>query len=286
MAGLEGVLLNQPIALYFRDYAEPIVTPPTVDEEVLLVPGSGAAATASFAGGAVTAIAVDDGGESYLVAPLVQLSGGGGSGAAATASIAGGVVTAVAVDDGGSGYTSEPTVSFVSQEEIWTPIGESPAISELYGTDGVTIRKPNAITKYEGSGELGPVDAYRTGDGLEAECMLYDNRLEMWAFALDLEISEVAAASGTIGTQEMGMSRPKSIKSYHVLARGPSARNENYVGQFFIPSAKVMSSWEPKFTVKDLTGYSIMLESFVDLHQSDAAKRLGSYIQQSADALP
>ena len=286
MAGLEGVLLNQPIALYFRPYAEPIVTPPTVDEDVLIERGSGATATATITSNAVTAVAVDSGGSGFSAIPLVQFSGGGGSGAKATATIASGAVTAITVTDGGSGYTSRPTVSFVSQEEVWTPLGESPAISELYGTDGVTIRKPNAITKFEGSSNLGPVDAYRTGDGLEAQVMLYDNRLEMWAFALDLSITEVAAAAGTIGTQEMGMSRPKSVKSYHVLARGPSARDEDYVGQFFIPIAKVMSSWEPKFTVKDLTGYSIMLESFVDLSQADEAKRLGSYIQQSAAALP
>ena len=285
MAGLEGVLLNQPIALYFRPYGEPIVTPPTVDEEVPIDRGSGATAIPTIGSGAVTAVAVSAGGSGYTAVPLVQFSGGGGSGAAATATIASGEVTAVTVTAGGTGYTSAPTVLIVSQEDAWTPLGESPAISELYGTDGVTIRKPNAITKFEGSSALGPVDAYRTGDGLETEVMLYDNRLEMWAFALDLSIAEVSAASGTIGTQEMGMSRPKSIKSYHVLARGPSARNEDYVGQFFIPIAKVMSSWEPKFTVKDLTGYSIMLEAFVDLNQTDETKRLGSYIQQSADAL-
>ena len=57
-------------------------------------------------------IAVDDGGAGYTSAPAVVITGGGGSGATATATVAGGVVTAVAVTAGGSGYTSVPAITF------------------------------------------------------------------------------------------------------------------------------------------------------------------------------
>lgn len=80
--------------------------------------GSGATATASVAGGAVTGVTVDNtNAQGYLSAfpPIIQFSGGGGSGAAATASISifSGDVE-ITVTNGGSGYTSAPTVEIIS----------------------------------------------------------------------------------------------------------------------------------------------------------------------------
>jgi hypothetical protein len=59
----------------------------------------------------VTSVAVATGGARYLEVPAVTFSGGAGSSAAATATIAGGVVTAVTVTNVGSAYTSAPTVA-------------------------------------------------------------------------------------------------------------------------------------------------------------------------------
>lgn len=67
-------------------------------------------ATASIASGAVSAIAVNDGGAGYTAAPAVYLVGGGGTGATATATLTGGAVSSINVTAGGSGYTSAPTV--------------------------------------------------------------------------------------------------------------------------------------------------------------------------------
>ena len=217
----------------------------------------------------------------------MQFTGGAGSGAAGTAVIsAAGAVTAVTIDDGGSGYTSAPVISFVSQEQVWTPIGESPAIEELYGEDGVTIKKPAGVKTFAGSKRLGPVGAYRTDDQLTIECMLYDNRIEMWAFALDQDVTEVVAASGSIGTKSIGLSRPKSVKRYHLLARGISASNSDYVGQQFVKEVAITSGWEPKMTVRELTGYQIQLTAFADLLETDETKEFGDFIEQSAAALP
>ena len=282
-----GVLLNQPISLYYRAFLSPILTPPTVDESVVLEPGNDAAATVTLSGQTVDTVAVDDGGSGYRVAPLVQFTGGGGSGATATATVnVDGEVTAVAVTDAGTGYTSVPAVAFVAQEQVWTPIGKSPAISELYGEDGVTMKKGPGVKTFKGSNRLGPVGKYRTEDDLTVECMLYDNRPEMWAFATDQAVTEVAAASGTIGTKAIGLSRPKSVKDYHLLARGISAENPEWVGQFFVKQVSVTSGWEPKMTVRDLTGYQIQLTAFADIEETDETRQFGEFIQQSADALP
>jgi len=59
----------------------------------------------------VTSVDVVAGRTRYLEAPAVSFQGGEGSSAAATASIAAGAVTAIAVSNTGSGYTSAPTVT-------------------------------------------------------------------------------------------------------------------------------------------------------------------------------
>ena len=58
----------------------------------------------------VKSIAVTNGGSGYSTAPTVSFVGGGGSGAATTATIAGGAVTGISVTNTGTDYTSEPTI--------------------------------------------------------------------------------------------------------------------------------------------------------------------------------
>jgi formylglycine-generating enzyme required for sulfatase activity len=69
-----------------------------------------ATATAMVGSGAVTNIAVTDGGVGYSQAPVVILAGGGGAGATATALLTGDAVSQINVMAGGSGYTNPPDV--------------------------------------------------------------------------------------------------------------------------------------------------------------------------------
>lgn len=57
-------------------------------------------------------ITVTNGGSSYSSAPTVNFTGGGGTGAAATATVSGNAVTGITITNKGSGYTSAPTISF------------------------------------------------------------------------------------------------------------------------------------------------------------------------------
>jgi len=62
---------------------------------------------------AVAAINVTAGGTGYnTVAPTVTITGGGGTGAAAKAVIAGGAIVAIFVTNPGSGYTTDPAIGF------------------------------------------------------------------------------------------------------------------------------------------------------------------------------
>lgn len=91
----------------------------------------GATATATVAGGMVSAISIVAGGNGYVTAPRVNILGGGGSGAAATATISGGVVTGVTINSSGSGYTNVPIVSIdlpppdISYTTYWSNDGTS-----------------------------------------------------------------------------------------------------------------------------------------------------------------
>ncbi|HKS74945.1 MAG TPA: hypothetical protein VJQ82_17190 [Terriglobales bacterium] len=74
--------------------------------------GSGAlAGSVTVSGGAITAIAVSEGGSGYFDAPTVQILDATGTGAAAHTEIMNGVVTSIVVDAEGSDYTS-PTIVF------------------------------------------------------------------------------------------------------------------------------------------------------------------------------
>jgi hypothetical protein len=60
----------------------------------------------------VLSVAVTNGGTGYTTAPTVSFTGGAGTGATATATVSGGAVTAVTITVAGTGYTSAPTVGF------------------------------------------------------------------------------------------------------------------------------------------------------------------------------
>lgn len=68
--------------------------------------------TESASGGDnVTDVSIIQGGSGYVEAPSVTFSGGGGTGAAATATVAGGVVTQIAISNTGSSYEGTPDVT-------------------------------------------------------------------------------------------------------------------------------------------------------------------------------
>lgn len=97
--------------VYFAGYDTAILTPASLLFGGYTPAASGAAATASVTGGAVSAITLEQGGSGYETAPTVSFSGGGGTGATASATVAGGVVTGITLTDGGTGYTQAPTIT-------------------------------------------------------------------------------------------------------------------------------------------------------------------------------
>ena len=93
----------------------------------------------------VSSCTLNYGGNGYVTAPAVTISGGGGSGATASASLSGGIVTAVNILTPGSGYTSTPTVTVapppanISYVPFWSNDGTSSAGSEPSAAVGVSV---------------------------------------------------------------------------------------------------------------------------------------------------
>lgn len=84
------------------------------------------------------AVSVGVAGTRYLEVPAVTFSGGGGSSAAATATIAGGAVTAITVTNVGSSYTSTPTVAVAKPARIIPTSGVTIATEQItYTTHGL-----------------------------------------------------------------------------------------------------------------------------------------------------
>lgn len=99
--------------------------------------------------GSITGYDVQDGGNGYVTAPNVTISGGGGSGATAHATISGGAVNAIIRDGFGSGYTSAPTVTIdpppvnIAYTTYWSNDGTSADGSEP--TDAVNVSVNNGL---------------------------------------------------------------------------------------------------------------------------------------------
>jgi hypothetical protein len=100
-----------------------------------------AGASATVAGGAVTAITVRGGGAGYLAAPAVTIGPpASGTTATATAVLTGGVVTAIIVNNGGSGYygTAPPTLPLAPPTSPTTPSGTAAVTTPQYAGQGNT----------------------------------------------------------------------------------------------------------------------------------------------------
>ena len=87
----------------------------------------------------VASVALIQGGTRYLEVPAVTFSGGGGSSAAATASIAGGLVTAVTVTNTGSSYETVPTVAIAKPKRTIPTSGVNTTTEAItYANHGLT----------------------------------------------------------------------------------------------------------------------------------------------------
>ena len=97
----------------------------------------------------ISRITVINGGQEYLSAPQITISGGGGTGAQARASLVGGSVGSIQIVTAGSGYLSQPSVSINNGSGAQVLVRLKPsglgAVS-LTNNGGSTYSSPPALT--------------------------------------------------------------------------------------------------------------------------------------------
>jgi len=113
--------------------------------------GSGATATAVLSGSTVGSINVTNKGHSYLVAPMIAITGGGGTNASYTATVSGGKITGFVMVNAGTGYTTAPTVVITPALPSAT---DNTAISFTTEAPTTNVAIHTPISATEGSGDL------------------------------------------------------------------------------------------------------------------------------------
>lgn len=102
--------------------------------EIGCAAGSGAILTPTVGAGAITSVAVTNGGADYTVAPSIVAIGPSGSGFVASATVVNGVITGITVTNGGSGYTSAVKVA------AW-PASDTPTVRARWtGQPNIPLR--------------------------------------------------------------------------------------------------------------------------------------------------
>jgi hypothetical protein len=96
----------------------------------------------------ITGVSIIQGGTGYVEAPGVSFSGGGGSGAAATASVAGGKVTNIVMTNVGSSYETVPTVN-VNVPRLTVPTANVNTSTDVITYTGHGLSAGEAVTYYK-----------------------------------------------------------------------------------------------------------------------------------------
>ncbi|MHB8859078.1 MAG: cupredoxin domain-containing protein [Thermoleophilia bacterium] len=100
----------------------------------------------------INSFTVNNGGSGYSATPSVEITGGGGTGAYATATVAGGAITGVTIVDPGSGYTSAPDVMLVDPTGSGASVTASLASAIKVTNSGSGYSSPPAVSITGGDG--------------------------------------------------------------------------------------------------------------------------------------
>ena len=178
--------------------------------------GTGATATATLTGTAVTAVTVATGGINYTNAPTVSFTGGGGgSGATATATASNGIVTGFTVTAGGSGYTSAPTVTILGASgAAATAIVSSGAVigfTVTAGGSGYTSAPTVTIAGPGGGGTTATATATLTGNAvtgltLTSRALTFGSTISGTDITVGTKIVSLGTGRGSTGTYNLSRS--------------------------------------------------------------------------------
>jgi hypothetical protein len=151
---------------------------------------------------------------------------------------------------------------------------------------GVTVASNQTIKEHRNAGSTGPLDAYRTDEGLEFSLTLEDMTAEAYAIALNNQtVTEVAAGSGTPGYKSIPLHQGTDVSKFALLAKGKSPYDASLKGQYQVPVCYQADNPAPVFNKSDVSALKLTFKALEDPNASSEAKRFGERVLQTAAAL-
>ncbi len=169
----------------------------------------------------------------------------------------------------------------------WVLLGAAGTLNQKIG--GVKIIPSQEVAKHKTVGSLGPVKGFRTGAGETVEVSIEDFRLEILAKKMNLPgIREVAAAVGVAGYKSMGMWPGFEMQIWALLLRIPaSPEGDGLNMQRHYPRVMETGNLEQIFgSDGEVVATKFLFEALEDPNASSDSERFGSWVVQTAAALP
>lgn len=284
---------------------------PSVNPAV--VAGTGASATATISGGAVTGTTALVGGTGYDSAPLVTFSGGGGTGATAVAVVVGGIVTSVNITSGGTGYATAPTIAFVAQPSN-VPSKIITGYFGLFYQDGnkkSTLNSnvlPWCALKSDGlkadikfkavMAELNnaslPINAGQYAENLGGEVTILDFSRDKLVDIISATagqkstIAQGAGGSGQAGKSGLMLGSQVTPARYVAMYRTPSPGFPGAYDHWLLPRVTVDPQATPEFAKTKLLELKVKLMGESDLYlvDPDTGNAVAAYYEETTTLVP
>lgn len=185
-------------------------------------------------------------------------------------------------------YLSPVGTAFPDVDEVpaaaWKLLGTNGTLNQAEG--GITVSHPQTIKEHMNEGATGPIDAFRTGEGLEFSFTLEDMTAEQYTHAINGEaVTDTAAGTGTPGYRAINLYRGPTVKKYALLARGFSPYDPTLKLQYQVPICYQADNPAPAFNKSAPGALKLTFKALIDPNASTTNERFGKLIEQDATAL-
>lgn len=162
----------------------------------------------------------------------------------------------------------------------WALLGQSGMYS--LNEDGIAVSHEQTLTQHRSLGATGPLKATRSEENLTIGGTLEDLTLEEYAKVLN----DVSVTTGTTGsgadTKEITIRQGRSVSTFALLFRFPSAYGDGWDAQLEIPRVYQSENPAPEFTKDGKAGLAFMFTALEDTDAATDAERFGRIIHQTS----
>lgn len=165
----------------------------------------------------------------------------------------------------------------------WSKIGT--AGDRNYSREGVKVIFSESVEKFRAAGSTGVVKMFSVDEDIAIELDLVDMTAEAFRHVLNYNaITTTAAAAGTPGTKEIGLSKGPNRVQRALLIRIPSPYGDGMVGQYEIPIVSPTGNAEPVHRPSQPASLKVRFEAIEDPNAASEATRYGRWNPQTGPA--